>query len=186
MNTLQQPDVCIPEDYRRVHCRKMPLLPETALMLAVLEEAVGTFQKFAFSKSLRGQNLFREADRWIRAEDDRWFFSFANICDLLGLSPAWIRAGLARWKAEAQANSRPIKRANIRRIVGNRFAQLGRTYSSPRMRVTALTIGSKTQVNARPAGKLTGHAYGNRRAVPSRGKYHRDYDRAFPDQTKVF
>jgi hypothetical protein len=31
-------------------------------------------------------------------DDGDWLFSFANICDILGLSPAYIRAGLLRWK----------------------------------------------------------------------------------------
>jgi len=55
-------------------------------------------QKFAFSNSLRGKNAFREADRWICAEDDCWPFSFTNICDLLGFDPAWIRMGLGSGK----------------------------------------------------------------------------------------
>src|SRR5215813_9204368 len=109
MNTLLQPDVCVPEDYRWTHRRKLPLQPEAALMLAVLEEAIFTFQKFAFSDSLRGKNSFREADWWIRAEDNHWPFSFNNICDLLGLDPAWIRMGLSRWKEETQANWRERK-----------------------------------------------------------------------------
>src|SRR5215467_7667809 len=109
MNTLLQPDVCVSEDYRWVHRRKFPLQPETALMLAVLEDAVHAFQKFAFSNSLRGKNIFREADRWICAEDDCWPFSFTNICDLLGLDPAWIRMGLSRWKEETQVKATTIK-----------------------------------------------------------------------------
>ena len=78
-------------------------------MLAVLEDAIHAFQKFAFSNSLRGKNIFREADRWICAEDDCWPFSFTNICDLLGLDPAWIRMGLSRWKEETQVKATTIK-----------------------------------------------------------------------------
>ena len=187
MNTLLQPDVCIPEDYRRVHRRKVSLQPETALMLAVLEEAINTFEKFAFSNSLRGKTFFHEADRWIRAEDGQWPFSFNNICDLLELDPAWIRAGLARWKAEAEATSAEIKPVKVRRFAGNRFALLRLRRSSPRMRVTTLTIGPKRQVNARPSGKLTGYAHGvHGRGVSSHDKPHRRYGRALPSQTKVF
>ena len=156
-------------------------------MLAVLEEAITTFQKFAFARSLRGQNFFREADRWIRAEDDEWFFSFNNICDLLGFDPAWIRTGLTKWKTEAQTHPGPIKPANIRRIAGKRFALLGIRRSSPRMRVMALTIGPRTKVNLRPAGKWSGHEYDEiRRGAPSRERSRRKDSRCQkPDQSIV-
>jgi len=157
MNTLLQPDVCVPEDYRWTHRRKLPLQPEAALMLAVLEEAIFTFQKFAFSDSLRGKNSFREADWWIRAEDNHWPFSFNNICDQLGLDPAWIRMGLSRWKEETQARLTASKPAKVRRTAGNRFALfLGGKPSSSRMRVTALAIGPRIRVNARRVRKLSG------------------------------
>jgi hypothetical protein len=57
MNTLLQPDICVPENHRRVHHRRIPPQPEAALMLAVLQEAVDTFRKFAFSNSVRGKKF---------------------------------------------------------------------------------------------------------------------------------
>src|SRR2546423_11423605 len=42
---------------------------EKRLMLAVLEEAVATFQGHLEAKTRRGQRLFREAEDWIRSAD---------------------------------------------------------------------------------------------------------------------
>ena len=155
MNTLLQPDVCVCEDYRWTHSRKLPLQPETALMLAVLEEAITTFQKFAFSNSPRGKNLFRDVDRWIRAEDYNWPFSFNNICELLDLEPTWLRSRLHEWKEQPQGRSRTVKTHKARRVVGDRFGvSLGRKSSPQRLRVTNLALEPKLR-NTRRAGKLT-------------------------------
>lgn len=77
---------------------------EEGLMLAVLENAIEYFQKYAVSHSEREKRLFREAEEWILEKDSDWFFSFENICETLGLYPDYIRQGLLRWK-EAKCRS---------------------------------------------------------------------------------
>src|SRR5216683_78051 len=74
------------------------LQPEKRLMLAVLEDAVGTFQKYVTSSTRRGQRLFTEAEEWFAASATDWPFGFENICEALGLEPAYLRTGLARWR----------------------------------------------------------------------------------------
>jgi hypothetical protein len=34
-------------------------------------------------------------------EDHAWLFSFDNICESLGINPAYMRDGLVRWKRAA-------------------------------------------------------------------------------------
>jgi hypothetical protein len=77
---------------------------EEALMLAVLENAVEYFQKYAVAHSEREKRLFKEAEDWILEKDSDWFFSFENICETLGLYPDFIRQGLLGWK-EAKCRS---------------------------------------------------------------------------------
>jgi hypothetical protein len=64
----------------------------------VLNEAVESFQKYAFSKSEREQKLFREAKSWIWDDDTDFVFSFRTICELLGIDPAYLRRGLREMK----------------------------------------------------------------------------------------
>ena len=75
MNTLLQPDVCVSEDYRWVHWRKFPLQPETALMLAVLEDTIHAFrnlhspihcaEKMLFAKPIGGSARRTIAGRFL-------------------------------------------------------------------------------------------------------------------------
>jgi hypothetical protein len=77
---------------------------EEALMLAVLENAIEYFQKYAVAQSQREKRLFKEAEEWILEKNSDWFFSFENICETLELYPDYIRQGLLRWK-EAKCRS---------------------------------------------------------------------------------
>jgi len=67
-------------------------------MLAVLEEAVATFQHHLGADTRRGQRLFREADEWFRSADTSWAFAFESVCAVLDLDPDYVRDGLATLK----------------------------------------------------------------------------------------
>lgn len=105
------------------------LQPEKRLMLAVLEDAVGTFQKYVTYSTRRGQRLFAEAEDWFVASASDWPFGFQNICEALGLEPGYIRAGLRRWR-EAQesavSSSAKVVRFPFRRVNGRRHSITGR------------------------------------------------------------
>jgi len=76
--------------------------PEKRLILAILEDAVGTFQKYVVLQ--RGTpRHFRQVEAWIAANDTEWAFSFVNICEALDLDVARCRAGLARWRSRQEA-----------------------------------------------------------------------------------
>src|SRR3989454_6438099 len=79
------------------------LQPEKRLMLAVLEDAVGTFQKYVASSTRRGQRLFAEAEEWFAEPATEWPFGFESICQALSLEPAYIRNGLGRWRDAQRA-----------------------------------------------------------------------------------
>ena len=65
-------------------------------MLAVLEEAVTTFQRNVFESRGRGRRLFLEVAAWIAADDTASAFSFVSVCQALDLDPSYVRAGLRR------------------------------------------------------------------------------------------
>lgn len=73
---------------------------EVALMQAVLEDAIGCFQKQFVRKGRRVVRLAREAEEWFWADDLRWPFSFVNVCAALGLDPDYIRRGLKQWREQ--------------------------------------------------------------------------------------
>ena len=99
---------------RQTRTRTSSLVPEKRLLLAVLEEAVVTFQRYATEHGRRGRRLFREAEEWMGSEELCWPCSFRNICDALGLDPGYLRRGLRRWRDEQEANPGSTRRTAIR------------------------------------------------------------------------
>ena len=81
---------------------------EEKLMLAVLESAVESFQKYVLARNPSGKKLFQEAEEWFLEKDSDGLFSFEYICETLQLHPDYIRQGLLRWK-KAKLNSRDVK-----------------------------------------------------------------------------
>src|SRR2546425_6988195 len=98
-----EPETILPSQFFDRFQIDASLQPEKRLMLAVLEDAVGTFQKYVTSFTRRGQRLFTESEEWFAASATDWPFGFENICEALGLEPAYIRTGLARWREAQQA-----------------------------------------------------------------------------------
>jgi hypothetical protein len=97
MTKLFEPDVLVDRQFFYAYRTKHRSEPERALLLAVLSEAIETFRKFAFSKSARGQSLFRQAQEWLWDEEPDYFFSCKNICEVMGLDPCYLRRGLLQW-----------------------------------------------------------------------------------------
>jgi hypothetical protein len=74
-------------------------------MLAVLEDAVTCFQKYALAYNGKGKRPFCEAEDWILEKNSKWFFSFENICAALGLDPNYVRRGLTHGKDKLRSPS---------------------------------------------------------------------------------
>ena len=91
-----------------------PDSPERRLLAAVLEDAVRTFQKLSRARDFRGRRLFREVEEWFASEYGDSPFAFVRICEVLGLDGAWLRAGLARWRAVHMPAADPIELAGAR------------------------------------------------------------------------
>lgn len=88
------PDVVLPEQFQH----HSVLTPEQRLMLAVLDDAVECFRKYAFVPQTRARRLFAEVQGWIYSGDGDWPFSFENICAVLKIDCEYLRAGLVRWQ----------------------------------------------------------------------------------------
>ncbi|HUR71160.1 MAG TPA: hypothetical protein VMZ02_04180 [Candidatus Limnocylindrales bacterium] len=93
-----QPDVLIESQYLATQTRRVHLDAERVLMFAVLRDAVSCFQDNVGSDCKRKQAMHRDAEEWILDKDRSHLFSFDNVCEILGLDPEYMRAGLLRWK----------------------------------------------------------------------------------------
>jgi hypothetical protein len=121
LTRLSEPDVLVDRLFFHVYRVKHQSEPERALLFAVLSDAVETFRKFAFSKSARGQRLFRQAEEWLWDKEPDYFFSCKNICEVMGLDPCYLRRGLRQWLEENKELSRTRKTGKLP------FARIGRT-----------------------------------------------------------
>lgn len=124
VSSLFGPEVMLPEQYTDRATLKPSDRGEKRLMLAVLEEAVATYQRHVGAKSRHGQRVFQEADEWIRSPDESRPFAFENVCHALEIDPDFLRRGLERWKVAqlqtAAGNGARVYRFPFRRVNGRR------------------------------------------------------------------
>lgn len=113
---LIEPEILVPSQFFDRFRGQSVLEAERRLMVAVLEDAVSCFQKYAGSTRPRGKRLFKEAEDWLLEEDGSWLFSFESICTVLGINPQYFREKLRRWKQQllAQPADRRAKVARVR------------------------------------------------------------------------
>ena len=104
---LFEPDVLLPAQYFAAFRRSGGLERERLLMLAVLEDAIDCFQKYAHARDPRGRQMFDEAQEWVGSSDRTWLFSFENICDTLEINAEYVRRGLREWRERGPAFRRP-------------------------------------------------------------------------------
>lgn len=127
---LFQPDTILPSQFFSAMRKKVPQEAEYRLMVAVLEDAIDCFQKHCHARDAKARQLFEDAERWVSSDDRTWPFSFINICELLGLNPAYIREGLKLWKERRGAaptlpkviplEPKAPAKVGVRRAVGDR------------------------------------------------------------------
>jgi hypothetical protein len=98
--SLFEPDTVAAAQYFDNFQRKTPTQPENRLLLAVLEDAIHCFQDNVLAENGKSKKLFDDAEEWLLKEGVDWIFSFRNVCELLGIDPEYLRAGLMRWKQE--------------------------------------------------------------------------------------
>jgi len=122
-----QPDTVLPSQFFGALREKGFIEGEKRLMAAVLADAVDVYMKQAFTADSKARNLFLDAEAWLFADEPGpWFFSFHNICDMLGLEAEYIRRGLRESHSNRQPSIRPSEafRRGPRTSRGNRNDEL--------------------------------------------------------------
>jgi hypothetical protein len=127
--TLFGPDTLLPAQYFDRVGADAAFQPEKRLMLAVLEEAIATFQRHAMLHTRRSERLVEEVEEWVSGASGEWPFSFDNICAALDLDAEYLRAGMNRWKEaehrKARVGNPTVYRFPFRRVNGRRHSITG-------------------------------------------------------------
>jgi hypothetical protein len=110
------------------------LVAEKRLMLAVLEEAIATVQRYVVDERRRGRRLYREAEAWVLSDDVSWPCTFRRICDALGIDPDYLREGVMRWSARRRAKVSDVHQycTRFRRLSGSRTRMSDRPIGAKR------------------------------------------------------
>jgi hypothetical protein len=87
---------------------------EQRLLLAVLEDAVHTLQRYADASDSHGRRLFLDALAWFRSDETGSPFAFVTVCEALGLDAGYLRLGLRRWLDREVVSDRHIPWARRR------------------------------------------------------------------------
>jgi hypothetical protein len=95
---LVEPEILLPGQYYELLAGKSILEGEKRLMLAILEDAVSCYQRYASANRGRALRLFEESQEWIFEENSPWVFSFESIAYALDIDPDFLREGLKRWR----------------------------------------------------------------------------------------
>ena len=114
------PDILLPYEYFATFQRTSPLEPEKRLLHAILEDAVTSCRLYFAATSKHHKKLFRDARQWILSRDDKWLFSFENVCSVLGLDAQCLRDGLAHLERENDRSALPEPPRNCERTQRSR------------------------------------------------------------------
>lgn len=100
---LVEPELLMPSQFFDRFRGAAHLEGERRLMLAVLEDAVSCFQKYAGATRPRSKRLFKESEEWFLDTDGTWPFSFESVCSVLGFNAEYVRKRLMNWKEQLLA-----------------------------------------------------------------------------------
>jgi len=113
---LIEPETILPSQYYDRFRGRSILEGERRLMLAVLEDGIMCYQKYAGATRPRYKRLFREAESWLFHDSgSSWPFSFEAICGFFDFDPGYLRQRLQRWREHLL--SQPLEaRASVGRV----------------------------------------------------------------------
>jgi len=107
--------------------------------VAVLAAAVDEYEKYIDAKDSSSRRRFAEVEGWFAADDARWPFSFAAICEALGLDLTY---SLRVWR-----HGRLAGREQIEQLLGVRFVSVNVADGT---QVLADRLGHEVPKSARP------------------------------------
>jgi hypothetical protein len=90
-------------------------------MLAVLDDAIRSYQLNYRSTIGERRRLFNEAEEWLFTRSESGPFACDTICDAIGIDPEYLRGGLKQWcrkqfeKPESADPSPRVLRTSVRR-----------------------------------------------------------------------
>ena len=89
-------EAVLPGQFSDMWQRSSARTPARILASAVLARAVADLETFHAGVGDEDCRIFRDAYEWVTSDERGWPFSFTNVCELLGFSPAGVREAVVR------------------------------------------------------------------------------------------
>jgi hypothetical protein len=105
--------VVLPEQFQLGLAGVAAVEGERRLILAVFEDALQAFRRYAAASDTRGRHLFREAEEWFMEGDAGAVLSFEYVSETLGLDVEKVRSALRRWRGRSRHRAHPESVAAI-------------------------------------------------------------------------
>lgn len=120
MQDLLAPAVLLPSQFADMRAPEVP--PVRRLLVAVLEDAVRTYQRGLSLSGEYADRAVRETEAWFASDEIDSPFTFVAICAALDLDPDHLRAGLRRWATRLGEDRAARQRSplRVRRVAGDR------------------------------------------------------------------
>jgi hypothetical protein len=114
---LIAPDVLTPVQYfEGARAPKPEADAVKRLMLAVLEDALRCYQRYAERPNSQNRRDLAQAESWMFDRNAEGPFAFRHICETLGTHPDNLRHGISQWRLQfGGINARRIGRRSTRR-----------------------------------------------------------------------
>jgi hypothetical protein len=109
LGSIFVPDTITPGQYYDTRRDDSAIAPVKRLMMAVLEDAIRCFQNNSGVPNGPRKHLFYEAAQWLFSEKGDGPFSFATICETIGIEPSFLRSGLRKLQNQRLAGT-PARR----------------------------------------------------------------------------
>jgi len=98
------PDIVLPEQFYSPPRRAARTHWHTALMRAVLTDAIECYQYQSLANGQHWQRLAKEAETWLFSDDESGPFAFVNVCAALSMEPTYVRRGLTRLRQSSSTD----------------------------------------------------------------------------------
>ncbi len=125
-----EPDILLPCQLGDAQFGAARLQPEKRLQLAVLEDAVLTFDRSVGVDGARPRRLLTEVESWFTSDATDSPFAFVTICHTLNIDPDYVRAGLRRRHARTDVAAK--RRPRLRRDANGTRHQVVLYLTAPR------------------------------------------------------
>ncbi|MGE0822097.1 MAG: hypothetical protein AB7G75_07930 [Candidatus Binatia bacterium] len=110
---LVQPEILLPSQMYAAFANQSVRSGVGRLMCAVLEDAITAIQHGQRSDAVYAHKRAEEAIEWFASDDEKYLFSFVNVCAALGLTPSYIRKQVARLYRQRECGSPQKSRRTV-------------------------------------------------------------------------